>query len=651
MSGKARIIKKKAVEASRAEQQQAVKPVQSCPNKNWIEVVYKYHSTRAVSGASYEVFDAATNQSLACGTLDNMGFARVEGLPDSAKNVKFTFFNDPKPFEIYPGYKPKPHNLTEESKAVKEEDGTVVSVAKWIGVALAGDFADDQSFGQIAFGSVVTLIPVVDQVGDVRDIVANLHKLTWQKRYDEFEPWFSLVVTIIGCVPEVGSIAKGICKSIWKLVEKGAKKLHLTKLIRMLNSVGEGNVIRFLRDMAGKLKGWGDDAAVRIVGLLEHLKGKLLQARKWAFSKADEILEAALKNFDEVYKRAPEMARKVVEWIAGHLDRALKEVGNFVMKGTTRARNGAKQLREKFLTAAEKELRKIAEAAGMKPEHIEKLAAHCRKEERMTVVRFTNVDGLEYQGKKYWFNGFERDYLPKPLPVKLKTAKEGEFKGLVIYPQKPKNWDELNPGKTWKPEQWELDNIEDLKKDGYFFETNSGVLHDKYGNVFYGDYDVQSVHRRVKMENPDGSYEEVYLNELSNPDDGVSVIEDMNKDVVGDIPEAKRPFQHGAEGDYRVKLDEDGEIAKKGHKPIPVSSDDLNAGGRAGGQMKAGEDYKLGRQHGKDEKYLVIDADGNVSVAKSPEELKQIYDSAGLPWEYDSKFATAPANAAATAGN
>jgi hypothetical protein len=648
MSGKAQVIKQKVTEASRAEQPHKLSGVQPCPNKNWIEVVYKYNSTRAVSGASYEVFDAATNQSLACGTLDNMGFARVDGLPDSARKVKFTFFNDPKPFEIYPGYKPKPHNLTPDAKEVTEEDGTVVSVAKWIGTALAGDFAEDQSFGQIGFGTVVTLIPVVDQIGDVRDIVANLHKLVWKKKYDEFEPWFSLVVTIIGCVPEIGSVAKGISKAIYKLVKQSAKKLPLTRLIRMLNSVGEGNVIRFLREMLGKMKGWGDDAAKKILQLLETLKSKLLEARKWAFSKAEEILDRALKNFDEVIKRAPEMARQVVEFITGHLRKALEDAGKFVMQGATRMRNGAKQLKEKFLRLTGQELRKLAKRAGMKPEHIEKLAAHCQKEGRMTVIRFTNEDSLKYQGKKFYFNGQPKDYLPKPLPVKLKTAKDGELAGLVVYPQKPKDWDKLNPGKTWQPEQWELDNIEDLKKQGYFFDPQTGVLHDKQGNAFYGDYDVQSVHRRVETDGPNGK-EEVYLNELSNPDDKVSVISDMNKDVVGDLPPEKAPFQHGAEGDYRVRVDENGKVIKENHKPVPVSSDEMNTGGRRG-QMKAGEDYKLGRQHGKDEKYLVVDADGNVKVAESPEELKKIYDNAGLPWEYDSSFATAPANAAAGAG-
>ena len=74
-----------------------------------------------------------------------------------------------------------------------------------------------------------------------------------------------------------------------------------------------------------------------------------------------------------------------------------------------------------------------------------------------------------------------------------------------------------------------------------------------------------------------------------------------------------------------------------------LRADDLNTGGRKGGQMKAGQDYTLGRQYTKDEKYLVVDTDGSYKILESPDELKRLYDEAGLPWEYDPRRAIAPA--------
>ncbi|MBX7169755.1 MAG: hypothetical protein K1X72_02285 [Pyrinomonadaceae bacterium] len=635
MSGKAAVIAGNIKKASRAEQQQPVKPVQSCPNKNWIELVYKYNSSRAVSGASYQVFDAQTNQSLASGCLNNMGFARVEGLPDSVSNVKFLFTSDPKDFELFPGFKPKPHNLTAESVEVKEENGTIISVAKWVGVALEGDFADDQSMGQIAFGTVVTMIPVVDQIGDVRDIIANLHRLTWRKQYDEFAPWFGLVLSLIGAIPELGSLIKGVVKELFAAAKRGLKKLPLAKLIKLLNSVGEGNVIKFLRELLSKIHGHGQDAAAKIFKILESMKAKLENLRHLAFGKAEKMIDRMLESISQVYRRVPEMVQKVIDQIFTHLKNTLDDVSDFVMKGVTRARNGAKQLREKFIRATGKELSALAEKVGMKPEHIEKLAAHCQKSERMVVVRASNTDALKFQGKA--------GHLPKPLEVKLKTAKgkdyAEEIRGLVVRPKEPMK-------------DWERENMNYLLDHGYRFDEKTDVLLDKNGNVFYGDYDVQSVQSRVLMENPETQeMESVYVNEFSNPDDGVDVIADMNKDVVGDIPSSQRPFQHGAEGDFRVKVDEHGNVVKGADgKPILVKADDMNAGGKGGAQMKAGQDYKLGRQFGDDEKYLVVDADGNYRVAENPAELKKIYDEIGVPWEYDNSFATAPANAAAATG-
>ncbi len=194
--------------------------------------------------------------------------------------------------------------------------------------------------------------------------------------------------------------------------------------------------------------------------------------------------------------------------------------------------------------------------------------------------------------------------------------------------------------------------MEYLLEHNYKFDEKTGVLLDKDGNVFYGDYDVQSVQRRVEYTDPEtGKTETTYVNEFSNPGDDVDVIAEMNKDVVGDIPEAQHPFQHGAEGDFRVKLDKDGNVVKDANgKDVLVRADDLNTGGQAGKQMKAKEDYKLGRQPGDDEQYLVVDADGNYKVIDNPEDLKNLYDEIGVPWEYDSSFAKAPANAAAAAG-
>ena len=626
---KKRVIRKQVTDASRTQQPVAVAPKQGCPNKNWTELVYKYPNNAPVSGARYEVLDASSNQSLACGTLDQMGFARVENLPDSATKIKFSFSSDPKPFEIYPGYKPGRHNLTPEATEIEQEDGTVVSVAKWLGVALAGDFAEDQSLGQIAFGTVVTLIPVVDQVGDVRDIIANYYQLTIKQRYNEFSPWFGLVTTLFGCVPEIGSVVKGMIKAV---VSKIGKRLPLAQLMKFMNSVGIGNVVEFLREFVKKIDTHAADFAGKIVKMLDEMKGKLEKARFVAFGKAEEAIDKMLEGIAALYARVPipQKVREIIQHIAAKLKETLNEATDFVMDGVTRARNGARQLEEKFLKKTVEGFAAMAERAGMRDEQITRLIEHCVKRDQIVIVRATNPKSLRFQGAEIKFEGKMVDCFPKPVTIKLNTAK-GDFpehvQGLVVRPK--------------SPDKDQLEEIAALEKKKFTFDSD-GVLHDPEGNVFHGDYDLQSVHRYVDEVDDADNAKRVLTTEMSNAEAGLSTIDDLNRAIHnGDIPKQYRNIQHGGEADFRKR--------KNSADKSILTSEQMSEGGKNGGVMQAGKDYKLGRQYGKDEKYIVITPDG-AKIIESPEELKAFYKNHKLPWEYDNVKALNPALANAANG-
>ena len=169
------------------------KGVQICPKTNWIEVEYLYADNRVLNDKSKGVKGAVCiittpdGAELARATTDQNGFARIDGLPNDVTSVNYCFDNDPPKYEVFEENKP--------TKGVTWQD--VKDVAKWIGGALAGDFNEDQSIGQIVVGTVITLIPVVDQIGDVRDIVAAIKKLVFDKRYDEIGVWVDLVITVM----------------------------------------------------------------------------------------------------------------------------------------------------------------------------------------------------------------------------------------------------------------------------------------------------------------------------------------------------------------------------------------------------------------------------------------------------------------------
>ena len=81
------------------------------------------------------------------------------------------------------------------------------------------DFNEDMSAGQIAANALLGLIPIVDQVLDCRDLVANCNKI-----HDDPEDswaWIALVLTLIGCIT-LGSAVKGVVKIIFLFARKSA---------------------------------------------------------------------------------------------------------------------------------------------------------------------------------------------------------------------------------------------------------------------------------------------------------------------------------------------------------------------------------------------------------------------------------------------
>ncbi|MCZ4307149.1 hypothetical protein O4G98_20635 [Zoogloeaceae bacterium G21618-S1] len=100
------------------------------------------------------------------------------------------------------------------------------AAAEWIWTVLQGDFAEDQTTAQLATGMVISMVPFVDQLCDVRDVIANCKKINEDS--DNKLHWFALAITLVGLIPVLGSLAKGCLKIVFnsarKAVVKGAVK-------------------------------------------------------------------------------------------------------------------------------------------------------------------------------------------------------------------------------------------------------------------------------------------------------------------------------------------------------------------------------------------------------------------------------------------
>ena len=66
--------------------------------------------------------------------------------------------------------------------------------------------------GRLAWIQLVCLIPGIDTVMDVRDLIANIIAIVAAPTNGM--AWFNLVLTLIGFIPGLGSVAKGIVKIV-----------------------------------------------------------------------------------------------------------------------------------------------------------------------------------------------------------------------------------------------------------------------------------------------------------------------------------------------------------------------------------------------------------------------------------------------------
>lgn len=89
---------------------------------------------------------------------------------------------------------------------------------EWFWEAIQGDFNEERSTSQLVIDAAISMIPLVDQVCDVRDLIANCNKL--RKDHTDTWAWVALALTLIGLFPTLGSLVKGVLKIFFAFVRR-----------------------------------------------------------------------------------------------------------------------------------------------------------------------------------------------------------------------------------------------------------------------------------------------------------------------------------------------------------------------------------------------------------------------------------------------
>jgi hypothetical protein len=154
---------------------------------------------------------------------------------------------------------------------------------EWIWLALQGDFNQERTAGQIGFDMVVSFIPVVDTICDIRDLIANLS--AYKKNSSKLTLFF-IVLTIIGFIPEIGSVVKGVVKILF---------VYMRRYIQYIDDIT--NIGKLTRIIDRSL----DDALPKIAEFLHHNR-----VLKWATD--NKVVNLFQYVADELKKRANELS-------------------------------------------------------------------------------------------------------------------------------------------------------------------------------------------------------------------------------------------------------------------------------------------------------------------------------------------------------
>ena len=95
------------------------------------------------------------------------------------------------------------------------------SLGQWLWEAIQGDFNEDRTAGQIAADMVISLIPIVDTICDIRDLCANIR--AYRKDPGNKLTLFFIALTVVGFFPEIGSVVKGVVKILFIYIRRYLK--------------------------------------------------------------------------------------------------------------------------------------------------------------------------------------------------------------------------------------------------------------------------------------------------------------------------------------------------------------------------------------------------------------------------------------------
>lgn len=156
-------------------------------------------------------------------------------------------------------------------------------ISKFCKDLILGDFEQQPGNAAMVIGGLISLIPVVDQVMDVRDVSGMIYRINRKGTKNcSKDDWVDLALAAFGCIPEVGSLFKTIIKPLWKSRKALKGALRGQAFLESMLGKGKGAAIKFMKTF-----NWAGNTQLAIqqtmlaLDLCDQLLGQLATPHWW----------------------------------------------------------------------------------------------------------------------------------------------------------------------------------------------------------------------------------------------------------------------------------------------------------------------------------------------------------------------------------
>ncbi len=218
----------------------------------------------------------------------------------------------------------------------RDNETSVGDALQWIWDLLKGDFKKDPTTGQTIVNALLGLIPGVDTALDVRDLAANLIDLTYYGNYDQFDPWFNLATTLVGAIPEIGSVIKGA----GRLVRRGVSVLPINRIVELAGKLDFARAKGIFTEFLDGASGYASKAIERAIWTMSK-QAELLEKAKatagWFSDSARRFIEAFISRTRAAIERATAKVQAAIDYLVAKFKEVLAAIEDRIAKLTKQA--------------------------------------------------------------------------------------------------------------------------------------------------------------------------------------------------------------------------------------------------------------------------------------------------------------------------